>query len=80
MCPPPPKSSPPPETERSTFFSWSIPHPAPCLLWHFPHLTSSLGHETVRFTLGRLLKIFQGCGVAQEPINPRDRQNQGPHE
>ena len=68
------------EKDGAAFFSGSTPHSAPCLLCYFPHLRSSLGHETVRFALGTLLKILQGCGVPQEPIIPRDRQNEGPHE
>ncbi|MXQ99592.1 hypothetical protein E5288_WYG021648 [Bos mutus] len=40
---------------------------------------SSLGHETVRFALGTLLKSLPECGAPQESFNPRDRQNLGSH-
>ena len=79
MCPP--ILNPPPTSQKdgSAFFSertWSCPLPSVAI----PNLTSSLGHETVRFALGTLLKILQACGVPQESFNPRDRQNEGPHE
>ena len=66
------------EKDGAAFFSGSTPHSAPCLLCYFPHLRSSLGHETVRFALGTLLKSLLGCGVPQESFNPRDRENLGP--
>ena len=66
------------EKDGAAFFSGNTPHSAPCLLCYFPHLRSSLGHETVRFALGTLLKSLLGCGVPQESFNPRDRENLGP--
>ena len=62
------------EKDGAAFFSGSTPHSAPCLLCYFPHLRSSLGHETVRFALGTLLKSLLGCGVPQESFNPRESQ------
>ena len=67
------------QKDGAAFFSGSTPHSAPCLLCYFPHLRSSLGHETVRFALGALLKSLLACGVPQESFNPRARQNLGPH-
>ena len=61
------------EKDGAAFFSGSTPHSAPCLLCYFLHLRSSLGHETVRFALGTLLKSLLGCGVPQESFNPRER-------
>ena len=63
---------------EAAFFSGSTPHSTPCLLCYFLHLRSCLGHETVRFALGTLLKSLLGCGVPQESFNPRDRENLGP--
>lgn len=59
---------------EAAFFSGSTPHSTPCLLCYFFHLRSSLGHETVRFALGTLLKSLLGCGVPQESFNPRESQ------
>jgi len=67
------------EKDGAAFFSGRTPHFAPCLLCYFPHLRSSLGHETVRFALGTLLKSLPECGAPQESFNPRDRQNLGSH-
>ena len=67
------------EKDGAAFFSGRKPHFAPCLLCYFPHLRSSLGHETVRFALGTLLKSLPECGAPQESFNPRDRQNLGSH-
>ena len=62
------------EKDGAAFVCGSTPHSAPCLLCYFPHLRSSLGHETVRFALGTLLKSLLGCGVPQESFNPRESQ------
>ena len=62
------------EKDGAAFFSGSTPHSAPCLLCYFPHLRSSLGHETLSFALGTLLKSLLGCGVPQESFNPRESQ------
>ena len=67
------------EKNAAAFFSGNTPHFAPCLLCYFTHLRSSLGHETLRFALGTLLKSLPECGARQESFNRRDRQNLGFH-
>lgn len=49
-------------------FLWEDTPFAPCLLCYFPHLRSSLGHETVRFALGTLLKSLPECGAPRNPL------------